>query len=171
MAEFSSGSIVTRDGTTLAYTERGDGETLVFVHGGVSDQRTWNGLLDFFAASYRTIAYSRRYAVPNAPIDPTADDPMQVHVDDLADLIRDRKAGPAHIAGHSWGGFVALKLAIQEPELCKSLVLIEPPVLTLLFDFPPTPAKLLRTPLQITQNGPRPCQTGRRRNGASRKSV
>ncbi|WDR06450.1 alpha/beta hydrolase [Devosia rhodophyticola] len=144
MAAISSGSIITRDGTALALTERGSGDALAFVHGGVSDQRTWTDQLDFFAASHHAIAYSRRYAVPNAPITDDADDPMQVHVEDLADLIKNRATGPAHIVGHSWGGFIALELAIQMPELCKSLVLIEPPVLTLLIDFPPNPAKLFK---------------------------
>ncbi len=53
---------------TLAYLERGEGESVVFVHGVYSDLRTRLPQLDAFAAEYRAVAYSRRYARPNEDI-------------------------------------------------------------------------------------------------------
>ena len=35
-------------------------------------------------------------------------------------------AGPIHLIGHSFGGTVALRMALERPELLRSLVLIEP---------------------------------------------
>ena len=41
---------------------------------------------------------------------------------------------PVHLVGHSWGGAVALKLAMALPEWTKSLTIIEPAVFHLLRD-------------------------------------
>ncbi|MPY75098.1 MAG: alpha/beta fold hydrolase [Alphaproteobacteria bacterium] len=41
-------------------------------------------------------------------------------------------AGPVHVAGHSYGGAVAVRLALNYPELVKSLFLIEPVLTPLL---------------------------------------
>jgi non-heme chloroperoxidase len=48
------------NGTELVYVEQGDGETVVFVHGSLSDFRSWGLQMAPFAQRYRTIAYSRR---------------------------------------------------------------------------------------------------------------
>lgn len=133
------------NGLTLAYLECGQGEPLVFVHGSASDLRTWRGQLEAIGATHRAIVYSRRYARPNEPIADGADDPMPPHVDDLVSFLRKVDAAPAHLVGHSWGGFVALLAAIRQPGLVRSLVLMEPPVLSLFVSTPPRPSELLLT--------------------------
>jgi pimeloyl-ACP methyl ester carboxylesterase len=131
------------DGTALAYRENGDGEPAVFVHGSASDLRSWEQQLPAIGASYRAIAYSRRYARPNRDIEPGADDQMLPHVDDLAAVLRVIDAAPAHLVGHSWGAFICLLTAIRHPELVRSLVLAEPPVLSLYISTPPRARELL----------------------------
>ena len=42
------------------------------------------------------------------------------------DLLEAEGAGPADIIGHSFGGTVAIRLAVERPDLVRSLVLIEP---------------------------------------------
>ncbi len=118
---------------------------MVFVHGSASDLRTWSAQLPVIGDSYRAVAYSRRYARPNDDIAPGADDPMHVHVDDLLAFLAQTEAFPAHLVGHSWGGFVCLLAAIRRPEAVRSLVLMEPPVLSLFVSTPPRPSELLRT--------------------------
>lgn len=132
------------DGATLAYREQGVGEPVVFVHGSSSDLRTWEQQLPAIGASYRAVAYSRRYARPNEDIEPDADDQMLPHVDDLVAFLPVRAAAPAHLVGHSWGAFICLLTAIRHPRLVRSLVLAEPPVLTLFISVPPRPTELLR---------------------------
>jgi pimeloyl-ACP methyl ester carboxylesterase len=46
------------------------------------------------------------------------------------------KVGPAHIVGHSYGGAVALKAAMQRPHLVRSVVAYEPVLFRLLRDDP-----------------------------------
>ncbi len=133
------------NGVGLAGRELGEGEPVVFVHGSASDLRTWEHQLAAIAASHRAIGYSRRYARPNAPIPEGADDPMLPHVDDLVALTKRLEAAPAHLVGHSWGGFICLLAAIREPQAVRSLVLMEPPVLSLFVSTPPHPLELLRT--------------------------
>jgi pimeloyl-ACP methyl ester carboxylesterase len=47
------------------------------------------------------------------------------HADDLAAVIEAASAGPAVVAGHSMGGFVALSLAERHPDRVKAVVLVD----------------------------------------------
>lgn len=166
------------DGIALAYREQGEGEPIVFVHGSASDLRTWGQQLPAIGTRYRAIAYSRRYAPPNKDIEPGADDQMLPHVDDLAALLRLIGAAPAHLVGHSWGGFICLLAAIRHPEMVRSLVLQEPPVLSLFVSTPPRLRELCpllvrrpRTALAILEFGARtiaPAQRAFRRGDDDR---
>jgi pimeloyl-ACP methyl ester carboxylesterase len=132
------------NGAALAYREQGEGEPVVFVHGSASDLRSWEQQLPAIGTSYRAIAYSRRYARPNPDIEPGTDDQMFTHVDDLIALLRVLDAAPAHLVGQSFGAFICLLAAIRHPELVRSMVLAEPPVLSLFMSTPPRPTEVLR---------------------------
>lgn len=153
-------STATVDGLRLAYREQGDGEPVVFVHGSASDLRTWEQQVPAIGTSYRAVAYSRRYARPNEDIGPGIDDQMLPHVDDLVSFLRAIDAAPAHLVGNSWGAFICLLTAIRHPQVVRSLVLEEPPVLSLFVSTPPRPGQLLpllirrpRTALAILRFG------------------
>ena len=118
--------------TTLHYFECGNGEPLVFVHGGLGDLHTFQPQVQTFATRFRVIAYSRRFSPPNAPPRETDVNPLSNHVADLGALITQLKATPPHLVGNSYGAYVALALAMANPELVRSLVLGEPPVMPLL---------------------------------------
>ena len=129
--EFEGIKTVELERATLAYRELGEGESVVFVHGGESDLRTWEQQLPAIGESYRAISYSRRYARPNDDIVDGVDDQMLVHVDDLAAFLTAVDAAPAHLVGNSWGAFICLLTAIRHPELVRTLALEEPPVIPL----------------------------------------
>lgn len=128
---FEATGTVEVNGTRLAYREVGAGEPVVFVHGGLSDLRTWQHQLPAVGRSYRAVSYSRRYARPNADIEAGSDDQMLPHVDDLAAFLRAIDAAPAHLVGNSWGGFICLLTALRHRHLVRSLVVEEPPVIPL----------------------------------------
>lgn len=130
--------------TQLEYSQEGSGEPIVFVHGSASDYRTWQQQQIEFAQGYRVITYSRRFHWPNEAIREGVDYSMSEQVDDLRAVLRTLKATPAHLVGHSYGAFLALLLAIREPDLVNSLVLAEPPVITLFVSSTPKPSELLR---------------------------
>jgi pimeloyl-ACP methyl ester carboxylesterase len=58
-------STATVNGAGLAYVEQGQGEPVLFVHGGVGDYRAWDQQMSAFGAGYRVIALSCRGYWPN----------------------------------------------------------------------------------------------------------
>jgi pimeloyl-ACP methyl ester carboxylesterase len=72
---------------------------------------------------------------------------MAEHVRDLRALVRSLGAEPAHLVGHSYGAFLCLVLAMEHPAAVRSLVLAEPPALTLFVSNDPTPRELLKLAL------------------------
>ncbi|MFQ5913801.1 MAG: alpha/beta fold hydrolase [Nitrospinota bacterium] len=133
------------NGATLEYAERGTGQPVVFVHGGLNDLRAWTDQLEAFGSKYRTVAYSCRYYHPNAEAPDGEVLPLDTLVEDLAAFLHALDLAPAHLVGASSGGFVCLLLALREPGLVRTLVLAEPPVLPLLgVSVPPKPPQILR---------------------------
>ena len=109
------------------------GQPNILIHGTLSDFREWHFQIDKFAQNYRVVSYSRLYGYPNQWIGNGDDSNIPNNVADLVELIIKRlNLGPAHIIGHSYGAFIALYLAFEHPDLVKTLVLGEPPVLSLL---------------------------------------
>jgi pimeloyl-ACP methyl ester carboxylesterase len=123
--------------------EKGKGETVVFVHGSVSDYRTWQKQQEAFSKRYRTISYSRRFHWPNEQISEHEDYSMYQHMEDLEALIL-KLNDTVHLVGHSYGAFICLLLAMKSPHLIKSLVLSEPPVITLYVSNSPKPMEILK---------------------------
>lgn len=132
------------DGASLAYRRTGSGDPVVLVHGSASDYRTWGLQETPFAERFSTIVYSRRYHWPNPPIPEGADNAMRQHVDDLEALLGALEVAPAHLVGHSYGAFLCLLLALRRPEAVRTLVLAEPPAITLFVSNTPKPQELLK---------------------------
>jgi non-heme chloroperoxidase len=126
------------NGRQLHYVEQGGEESqhpaIIFVHGSLDDYRCWQFQLDYFSSKkYRAISYSRRFAYPNKWIGNVArDNTIEDNAKDLAELIRKLDVAPAHLVGASYGAFIALYCASKNPELAKTMVLNEPPILPFL---------------------------------------
>lgn len=115
-------------GIELHYIERGAGEPLILLHGGQGDYRSWEPQMKVLSQQFRVISYSRRYHYPNNnPLIPKYHS-AHTEADDLAALIRKLRLGRVHLIGTSIGAFTALVLAVEKPEMVRSLVLAEPPV-------------------------------------------
>jgi non-heme chloroperoxidase len=130
--ETSTLSSLYANGVELHYIDSGTGTAVVFVHGGLADYRELSPVAEALSSRYRTVVYSRRHSFPNDNPPAGADEHMLREVADLAALIEALKLAPAHIAGTSYGGFVALMLALERPELVRSITAAEPPLLHLL---------------------------------------
>lgn len=129
--------------TNLDSVQRGQGDAVVLVHGSAGDRRSWDAPMAGLAEHFRVVAYSRRYHWPNQSIASGADYSFQQHVDDLGAIVERLELAPANVVGHSYGALVALHLAMQRPQLVRSLVLGEPPALTLFTSDPPRPSEML----------------------------
>lgn len=120
------------NGTFLTYVEAGTGIPVVFVHGSLADYRTWKAQLLPFSERFHIFAYSRRYHYPQTWSPDDEDYAVETHAADLSAFIQQYCHEPAHLVCASWGGNVALTLAVREPTRVRSLVLCEPPALPLL---------------------------------------
>jgi pimeloyl-ACP methyl ester carboxylesterase len=96
----------------------GSGETLLLHQGLGQGSWAWRYQVPAFARSFRTIAFDTR----GTGRSPVPDEPYDIHdlADDAARILDGREA---HVVGFSMGGYVALTLAREHPELVRSLVL------------------------------------------------
>lgn len=104
---------------TFQVSTSGAGDPLVLVHAGIADSRMWHPLVPLLSDSYRVHGYDLRgYGATPLPPEPFR------HVEDLAAVVRAVADGPVHLVGASLGGRVAIELALEQPELVRSLVLL-----------------------------------------------
>ena len=113
------------DGLALWYDERGSGEPLILLHGGMGGSEMFGANLDRLAAGRRLIAVELpghgHTAVPGRPLR------YEEMADQIAGLIGHLGLDQADLLGLSLGGGVALRTAIQHPGLIRRLVLVSAP--------------------------------------------
>jgi len=122
---------VTVNGISAHFSETGEGEPIVLLHSAGGEVRDWRRFEAELPAGYRCVALDS-YGHGGTPAWPgpaplTIDD--QAHL--AATLVR-RIGGPVHLCGHSYGGAIALRLAVTQPALVRTLSLIEPQCYALL---------------------------------------
>lgn len=119
----------------LAYERAGaGGDPAVLVHGGWDDHRTWERVVPGLAVALQVLVYDRRGH--GASEGPVSTRPVRNDAVDLAGLLESTGLYPAHVVGHGYGGAVALRLAVERPELVRSVTVHEVPFVGLL-DEPP----------------------------------
>ena len=120
------------NGVRLHYVEQGSGEPIVFVHGGLGDQRSWEPVREEIAKKYRFVAVTLRYYGAGPWKDDGRDFSVATHADDLAKVISSLNAGPVHLVGYSYGGAVATTAALKNWSLVRSLTVYEPALIPVL---------------------------------------
>src|SRR5258705_5190714 len=109
---------ISANGTEVAYVEAGQGEPIIFVHGGLQDYRMWAEHLAKFAGRYRAIAYSRRNHFPNdVSPDGMPDGAADAHGEDLAAFVRALGLSKVRIVAHSAGAHAALFFGAMHPDM------------------------------------------------------
>ena len=98
-----------------------DGPPLVLLHGLGGSRSNWAFLAPELARTRRVFVvdlpgHGRSSALPAAP-------GLGPYTDRVARLIEDEGLAPADVVGHSFGGLVAIRLAVRRPELVRSVVL------------------------------------------------
>jgi esterase len=109
---------------SLYYEEHGAGESILCIHGTGSSAAFWIDATRELAAHGRTIVYDRRGFARSERPEPFVTDVHQ-HTDDAAGLIDALGAAPAIVIGRSYGGNVALDLALRYPDRVRALALLE----------------------------------------------
>jgi pimeloyl-ACP methyl ester carboxylesterase len=114
------------NGIAVHFRRGGNGPPMVLLHGGGSSGAQWKRVGDLLGDRY-TLVTMDHYG--HGGTDPWPGVPEDRSHEAEAELVRAVIAHvdePVHLVGHSYGGGVALRLAVQSPEMLRSLVLLEP---------------------------------------------
>jgi len=119
------------DGVATAYHDAGAGEPIVFIYGGnfgtpesASSAQVWN--LNFVPLSrqFRVVAFDKLgQGYTGNPLR-DEDYTMAAVVRHAAAFIAALKLPPVHLVGHSRGGFAAARVALDHPQLVRSLTIV-----------------------------------------------
>jgi pimeloyl-ACP methyl ester carboxylesterase len=119
-----TGDFLTVDGVRLHYFSKGQGPTVVLLHGnGVIAEDFCNaGLFDQLAQNYRVIAFDRPgFGYSERPRGKLWTPAAQAAL--ITAALGQLGVQQAVILAHSWGTLVALSMAVQKPEMVTGLVL------------------------------------------------
>jgi 3-oxoadipate enol-lactonase len=107
---------------TTAVRDEGRGPVVVLVHGTPLDAVSWDGVVERLAPRCRVITYdlrghgsARACEVPDA---------YGTLADDLARLLDALEIEQAHVAGHSFGGQVAMSFAAAHADRLRALTVV-----------------------------------------------
>jgi len=109
----------------LGYSAAGIGKPVVLLHSGGLSSRQWGRFAEDLAGEYRVVSpdflgYGRSSGWPEG-------EEFHFILDALAiEALLDSIAEPIHLVGHSYGGFIALLVALHHPSLVRSLAVFEP---------------------------------------------
>lgn len=111
----------------LRWSERGAGEPVVLIHSSGLSSRQWRRLeaelsRTHFVVTPDLLGYGESSSFPD-------DTRFHFALDQLAlERLVDRlaAAGPVHLVGHSYGGFLALLIALHRPASVRSVAVYEP---------------------------------------------
>ncbi len=112
------------NGLEVAYTSIGRGSSLVLLHGGMDDLRSWRRQLDGLSDEFSVVAW-------DAPgCGESSEPPITWRIHDFADCLAGWLAAIGidrpHVLGLSWGSTVALELVHRHPDVPASLILVSP---------------------------------------------
>jgi pimeloyl-ACP methyl ester carboxylesterase len=106
--------------STLASTDRGDGPSVVLLHGQPGTGASWDRVSHLLEPEFRVLAPDRMGygATAGHAVG------LSENADVVAEFIRSRQSAPATVVAHSWAGGVAVLLAAHHPDTVHSLVLV-----------------------------------------------
>ncbi len=118
------------DGIRTSYFEAGAGEDMVLVHGGhfgspTSSSIAWTAIFPLLSAHFHLLAVDKLGMghSDNPAID--ADYNMKAVVDHIYRFIQKQGIQKVHLVGQSRGGLPVARLAVDHPELVKTLTIID----------------------------------------------
>lgn len=109
-------------GVRLAYDSAGQGDAVVFLHGGLLDRQVWDGQFTVFAQHHHVLRYDLRSA-GQSETTPTTE--PYTHYADLYGFLQALQIDQVTLVGHSNYG-IALDFALIYPHLVRKLVIVSP---------------------------------------------
>ena len=118
-------STIDRDGTTLSFVHTGSGTPVLCLHSSAGTSVQWKRLGADLERSYHVLAPDLHGHGGTSPWTRSRSMRLADEVALLMPLVSALPA-PIHLIGHSYGGAVALKMALTMPERIHSITLFEP---------------------------------------------
>jgi pimeloyl-ACP methyl ester carboxylesterase len=115
---YTTGSVTSRDGTTIGYRQLGHGPGIVALHGAMESAQSHMQLAEALAGSYTIYLPDRRGRGISGPYG--ADYSMRREVEDMDALLT--KTGSQRVFGVSAGGLICLQAALTLPAIQKVAV-------------------------------------------------
>jgi pimeloyl-ACP methyl ester carboxylesterase len=113
--------VVETDAGPIAGHVGGAGAPLLLLHGGPA-LTDYMEILGAEVSGWRTIRYQQRSLSPSATEGPFT---IERHVADAVAVLDALGVATAIVAGHSWGGHLALQLAVAHPDRIAGLLIID----------------------------------------------
>ncbi len=110
-------------GARLYYEISGEGEPVIFLHGGLLDGRMWGHQFSFFVQHYQAIRYDMRGAGKSETVPSTE---AYIPYQDLYHFLHALNIQRASLVGLSGGARAAIDFAIAYPQQVQKLVLVSP---------------------------------------------
>jgi pimeloyl-ACP methyl ester carboxylesterase len=104
----------------LSFTDNGNGNTLVFLHGHCESKEVWEVFDAQLSKSNRVICIDLPGLGASLPIEHLSMDSM---ADAVLEVLQKCEVGKITIIGHSMGGYVALAFAEKHPQMMAGLCL------------------------------------------------
>ncbi|HLV97086.1 MAG TPA: alpha/beta hydrolase [Ktedonobacterales bacterium] len=116
-------TVTSKDGTSIAFDQSGQGPALIIVTGGTATRGAAVSLAAVLASHFTVFVHDRRGRGDSGDTAPYA---VEREVEDIEALI-DEAGGTAFVFGHSSGAVLALEAARLLPNKITKLALYEPP--------------------------------------------
>lgn len=118
----ASGETIRVGDVALWAEQSGRGPAVLLIAGLGYSNWCWQELVPALAADHRVISFDNRgTGRSDKPAGPYS---IQMLADDASRLLAAVNAGPAHVVGHSMGGYIAMQLALRQPQQVRSLTLV-----------------------------------------------
>lgn len=116
-------TVISRDGTSIAFDQSGQGSALILVSGALTTRTHWSSLAEHLAPHFTVFTYDRR---GRGESEDNASYAVEREIEDIEALI-DLADGPACVFGHSSGAALAMEAAISLAGRISRLALYEAP--------------------------------------------
>jgi 3-oxoadipate enol-lactonase len=105
---------------SINYEIAGSGKTLVLTHGLGGNRQAWETIIPLLTGHYQVLTWDvRGHGQSDKPEGKYS---AGLFANDLAALLKVLDIGGAFVLGHSMGGVVALRFALDFPDLCNALI-------------------------------------------------
>ncbi len=113
------------NGVNLNYEVAGKGEAVVFLHGMMESAQDWTNQFAALSPKYRDVALDNRGLGKSAAPSREEEYSIEIFANDVFGLLKLLDIKRCCLAGHSFGGFVALQFALEHPDMLAALVLVD----------------------------------------------